>query len=185
MSKFKLSEIVSEDGLIEVKVSDLERSSIYFCDIDSVLNLVKKIRRKYIINCIFMFPFLFLFLFLLYMYIKDGNSILSINFLGFLCIFLSFLFILISIFNKIRSININTYKKAQYGTVKNKYYLTHSTENNSNIHYYANVKFEFNSTFIRKVVCTKETYEKLSIGDNVLVISFDNKNAYIVISEHK
>ncbi|WP_418223304.1 hypothetical protein [Clostridium isatidis] len=67
-------------------------------------------------------------------------------------------------------------KKAQYGIVKNKYISQDKFGK-----YFVNVLFSNENAYIREVVCiNKDIYYSLSEGNQILVISFDNKTAYAV-----
>ena len=136
----------------------------------------------------------FLFLFLGYDYVNTGQEIFSTNFLGFICIFLSFLGLTVYLFKEMYTFKKNIYNqrkygailynKSQYGILRSKYVFASSSNNRNKRKYFLNIEFS-NSTFIGKVICNKETYEKISKGDRVLVISFDNKKAYGVISNQE
>lgn len=177
-----------EFELSQVGVKDLECANINHQDKDSVLSLIKEIDKKNKLKTIA--PLIFLTI-MLYFIISRANStkqIPDINLFLFIVIcsipvllpFQIMHFFEKNVCNEAENGTI-AYKKAQYGTLMNKYSLSY---NYNSKRYVLSVKFP-NGSCLSGVECNEETYHKISQGDSVLVISFDNKNVYVLGSNNR
>lgn len=162
--------------------SELECEKIYGCDLDSVLELGKSKRKMFSFPLAFVIFNIFAIIFLFFDIFLLSDIILSVA--VFFTLFV-FIFMLYCIFRELKSVPKNSdgvveHKKAQYGILIGKEVVLSTDDNTTNL--YATVKFESTKTYISKVYCRSEVYNQISIGDTVLVVSFDNSNADLIIS---
>lgn len=146
--------------------------------------LIKTLGKSLSKYCIFNLVSLLLFLLgmvwcFIYVYIITKSPVDS--FFYFLIVtILTILYAKLIIVKKFICIINNKYS-AKYGVVKSKYTLTTSTSStNKTKHYYINVNFPTDNTYISKVFTDCKTYEILNEGSNVLVVTFDNKRVYSI-----
>ena len=182
MSASRLSKICNKDSEYkEIKPNELLSTEILPEDMVSLNNFIKtEVKRLKLFSLTSLF-FLMLSFFLFY----DG--IISTNmFFTKECALILFLIIGISlmiIYNLklIYSLLNNKEPKAQYGTIQYKYIRKNSSDSTTTEHYYINVNFPLNDTFIKKIECKKDIYEALEIESPVLIVSFNDKKAYAII----
>ena len=184
MNNSKLSNIYEKNNLNEIKVWELQYNNIDIHHIDFVNKFIKNKNKNFIIQFISMLFFFSLVLFIFYVDLKINGKPLFKELIFMLVFLLSFIFILIHISKQIYYTSNFKYKKAQYGLIKTKYSLKGDSTKKSR-KYYINVMFPDTNTYIIRVVCSYKIYNSLNEGDNILVISFNNKIAYAVPVNNK
>ena len=182
MRKIKISDIYDKNNKYkEITSKDLLYTEISPIDMISVKKLVKnELIRLYLLSITLLF-FLILSFYLLYKSTILTNTLLTEELALMLVIIISIFICLVYNFKKIYSFIYNSKPKAQYGIVQSKYTLKSEANADAIINYYINVNFDFNNTYIRKVKCTESIYNNLTVGSDVLVVSFNNKKTYATI----
>ena len=165
----------------EIKVCNLERDYVNSNDYLAIKNLSFELRRKYLFQFIITLLFNLLIGFLLYDFIKSNPNFLIKEFFLIIITFILFIILLFHVGNLLYSTRNASYKKAQYGVIRTKFFQKKIRNDRVIRHYYANVIFPSSNTFIRKANCSKTVYYSISDGSNVLVVSFDNRTAHIVL----
>lgn len=181
----KFSSMFQDDNNTEIKVKSLQRVNVKDIDMPNVKTLVKGIKKRLIPVFIFLLIFVLIFPIMVYNDLKspyeivtgDGNIVEILVVLG-LPLYLFFFYIA----KQLILTRSDKYKKAQYGIVKAKFKLRPYAKSTTKRNYYINALFPESNTLITRVECTKEVYDKLSEGHQVLVIAFDNYQAYAVPS---
>ena len=179
----KFSSMFQDDNNTEIKVKSLQRVNVKDIDMPNVKTLVKGIKKRLIPVFIFLLIFVLIFPIMVYNDLKSSYEIdiveitSDILVLG-LPLYLFFFYIA----KQLILTRSDKYKKAQYGIVKAKFKLRPIAKSTTKRNYYINALFPESNTFITRVECTKEVYDKLSEGHQVLVIAFDNYQAYAVPS---
>lgn len=181
----KFSSMFQDDNNTEIKVKSLQRVNVKDIDMPNVKTLVKGIKKRLIPVFIFLLIGVLIFPIMVYNDLKspyeivtgDGNIVEILVVLG-LPLYLFFFYIA----KQLILTRSDKYKKAQYGIVKAKFKLRPYAKSTTKRNYYINALFPESNTFITRVECTKEVYDKLSEGHQVLVIAFDNYQAYAVPS---
>lgn len=182
MVKSKLKDIYEDPSEYnEIKVCDLQTEYINPSTNLAIKKLAIELNRKYIFQFIFILFFNILIGFGLYDFLTISTKIFVKEFFLILAILISFLILLINIGHAFFSTISGSYKKAQYGIVKNKFFEKDYINNKIVKKYYANIIFPTNNTFLRKVRCNEYIYNSISEGCNILIISFDNKLAHIIL----
>lgn len=180
----KFSSMFQDDNNTEIKVKSLQRVNVKDIDMPNVKTLVKGIKKRLIPVFIFLLIFVLIFPIMVYNDLKSSyeivtrdGDIVEILVLG-LPLYLFFFYIA----KQLILTRSDKYKKAQYGIVKAKFKLRPYAKSTTKRNYYINALFPESNTLITRVECTKEVYDKLSEGHQVLVIAFDNYQAYAVPS---
>ncbi|MDV4149915.1 hypothetical protein R0131_03615 [Clostridium sp. AL.422] len=182
MKRPSLKEIYGENSSYnEIKVNNLKNDIINTDHKLIIKSLLRELRVKHI-SALFIALIINLFTAIfVYELIKSGDNIFTKESLLVIITFILFLFPTFDISSKLYLMRNGLPKKAQYGVVKIKFYENKSTSSKSTRAYYTNVIFPMDNTIIRRVNCTKKFYNLVSEGSEVLVVSFDNKNAHIVL----
>lgn len=169
------SNIAEKENSTELKVSELLCVNINNSHKTAIMKIAKKLNKKYKRYFFILFFFFINFSLAIYNFIKINTIKFIIDIAFFSIIFLFLLTVLIYLSKQIIYTSKGKYKKAQYGIVKNKYI------SQDKLKYFVNVLFSNENAYIREVVCiNKNIYYSLSEGNQILVISFDNKTAYAV-----
>lgn len=170
------SNIAEKENSTELKVSELLCVNINNSHKTAIMKIAKKLNKKYKRYFFILFFFFINFSLAIYNFIKINTIKFTIDIAFFSIIFLFLLTVLIYLSKQIIYTSKGKYKKAQYGIVKNKYISQDKFGK-----YFVNVLFSNENAYIREVVCiNKNIYYSLSEGNQILVISFDNKTAYAV-----
>ena len=177
----KFSSMFQDDNNTEIKVKSLQRVNVKDIDMPNVKTLVKGIKKRLI--PVFIFLLIFVLIFPITVYndlIREADIVDIIGDILVLGLPLYLFFFYIA--KQLILTRSDKYKKAQYGIVKAKFKLRPYAKSTTQRKYYINALFPESNTFITRVECTKEVYDKLSEGHQVLVIAFDNYQAYAVPS---
>jgi len=169
----------------EIKVSELQCVQISSIDINSVKELARKLTLKFLFLLILMFLSSIFVSYGLYDIIKTSTEKFNTQIIFLLLLDLSFFWCIYYVFTQMLSTINSNYKKAQYGIVKNKYSVRFTAESSSEKEHYINALFPDTNTQIQRVICTNKIFKSLEEGTPVLIVSFDNKNAYAVPSNSK
>lgn len=178
----KMSDVISNTDLTEIKANQLQNNKILPTDNDSVIELIKMLKKKFLI---FLLISLYSFGMMNYICLSGNNESDASPIIAFIVLILFNIFCLRLIVFCLKSLinlkDIDSVKKAQYGNVLSKYYFVDINENSKKHYtYYVNVSFKDKGSYIRHVSCTKEIYESLEVDSPVLVISFNDKQTYCV-----
>lgn len=176
-----LKEIYGKDSnLTKIKVSNLKKDYLNPNDYLAIKNLSIILRKKYTKHFIAILFFNIVIGFLFYDFIKSTPNLFNKEFLLMIITVISFLFVLFYITIQLCSTITSSYKKAQYGVVKTKFFRKVPTNNRVIKKYYANVVFKNTNTVIKNVNCSEDIYNSISEESTVLVVSFDNKTAHVI-----
>lgn len=184
MVESKLKDIYEDpSGYNKIKIRNLKNEYVNPSTQAEIKKLALELNRKYIFQFIFILFFNILIGFALYDFVTVNNKIFIKEFFLIIATFISFFIILLNIGYMFCLTLTGSYKKAQYGVIKNKFFQKDHRNNKIVKKYYANIIFPTNNTFLRKVRCNESIYNSISEGTNVLIVSFDNKLAHIILSE--
>ena len=179
----KFSSMFQDDNNTEIKVKSLQRVNVKDIDMPNVKTLVKGIKKRLIPVFIFLLIWIVLiFPIMVYNDLKSSYEIVTRDIVEILVLGLPLYLFFFYIAKQLILTRSDKYKKAQYGIVKAKFKLRPYGKSTTQRNYYINALFPESNTFITRVECTKEVYDKLSEGHQVLVIAFDNYQAYAVPS---
>lgn len=182
MNRLNLKDIYGKNNdYNEIKACNLESDYVNPNDYLAIKNLSFELRRKFLFQFIITLIFNLLIGFLLYDFIKSNPNFLIKEFFLIIITFILFIILLFHIGNLLYSTRNASYKKTQYGVIKTKFFQKKTRNDRVIRHYYAHVIFPSSNTFIRKVNCSETVYNLISNGSKVLVVSFDNRTAHIVL----
>ena len=97
-----------------------------------------------------------------------------------LLILIIIIFFLIKEIMKLKKIDFNSYTRAEYGYLEEKYILHENFWYPKKESYYSNIQLEASKIIIEKIVLLDVFYNEIEVGDRILVISYDDKKAYIL-----
>jgi len=170
-----------EIHLTEIKVHQLSNNNIWESDKKAIISLIKSLRYH---NVASMFVPVFILCasnWLVISTYKESTNIIA----GIIMHTILNIIYILCIVSNIKNLNnikdINSVQKAQYGIVIHKYYVSYTdSDDYTHYTYYIDVLFEDKHSYIKDITCEKDIYELLSLDEQVLVISFDNKRAYCI-----
>ena len=160
----------------EIKPANLKNTSITPDDILLVKKLLRKLLFK---NILLSFLPLMPILYLSSAFFKGDNSFFDEFPVFTVVVLLLSLFAFLYLVRQIYCLITYNYKKGQYGVVKNKRTSTvQSNEAASTTSFYVTVSFK--NTFIKNISCNVDTYYDVSVGERVLVVTFNNRTAHVI-----
>lgn len=167
----------------EIKPSQLPNSSISTLDKEKVDTLrVTVIHRLWELLIMLIIGITILVLLFTFGEVNT-TSIISILFMIIVCI-VTLVWSIMEIFRTIKRLKIvynYNYERLQYGVICTKYITKSISSKSTSNSYYANVVFNENQEYIRKVrFFTEKDYEALNKSDKILVVSYDGMEAYII-----
>jgi len=168
----------------EIKPSELLGSSISDLNREKVDKMRIKVLHKLIVLLIAMLLAIGGFIFLaLFGELNPESSFIEISFvvlLGAVTVIWAAVEA-ISTIKRIKLVLNYNYERLQYGLIHTKYIKGELNDTTKTNHYYANVVFEENQTYIKKVIfLSSRDYEVSNSCDKVLVVSYDGIEAYII-----
>ena len=170
-----------EIHLTEIKVYQLSNNNIWESDKKAIISLIKSLRFHNVASMFVPVVILCASNWLVIGTYKDSTNIIAGIIMHTILNIIYILCIVSNIKNLIHIKDINSVQKAQYGTVMNKYYVSHTdSDRDTDYTYYVNILFKDKGSYIKNITCEKDIYELLSLDEQVLVISFDNKRAYCI-----
>lgn len=172
--------ILTKDNLTSIRnISTKELR--FICVDDGEEDHVEKLRIKVIFKLLFKtsIPVLILALGLTLIILDIANITNLIA--GLISIVVSVGLAIVSMPNikRLKVVIGNGYRTAQYGNVERKYVEKNRGFFKTKVKY-ADVLFVYNDTRLRKVECSKQQYEEIEEGDDILIVSFDPKKAYVI-----
>lgn len=168
--------------LKEINTKDLGCEYINPSDEELVKAFAKELKLDYTICLIWIYVLLFSSsIFIGSKFMKSGLTTQSFcSLLISLLMPILLIFLLFHTLKVKKSLKISTPIKAQYGKLKAKYTKVRRYDDGDRITYYMNVTFENNNTIMKNIETSRKIYPKVSLGDKILVISFDGKKAYAI-----
>ena len=169
-------------GKNDIKINELENDILTSDDYIEIEKLANRLRIGYIIM-----TFCGLFVSGL-VSLETYDSILSSHgslVQQFPLILTTFLFFSLPIRAMINLCHVRngSFKKAKYGVVQTKHRSIRRENHRRSKRYYAHVSFPHTDKILKRVTCSKETYNAISEGSPILVVSFDGKNAYAILTK--
>ena len=165
----------------KIKICELKSDTINPTDEEAIQELAIRLKLKSIETLIAGLIFGGFSGFFLYHFIGGYNSIISMEFLFIILFLFVALFIMWSGFSDLRYIQSRSLQKNKYGYVKTKFYRRVSRSNGRTVKkYYAHVVFPDESNCLKSVSCDKLTYNGITEGSRVLVVSFNDKVAHVI-----
>lgn len=180
MNNSKLSKNHQSNSYTEIKVNELQCDYINNNESNAVQKLKKTLHKRFIIQFICVLFFCIFLAYLLYISLTSNATLFNTEVILVFIATVSFLGLLLYIGKQLLLTFKNSCEKVQHGLVKSKYVLTDYSNDNRNENFYINVIFPDTNTFVKNVICSKSIYNVLNEGNNVLVVSFDNKTAYAI-----
>lgn len=164
-------------------ISQLNKRQLSDSEISAIQTyIIQENKRLISHSCCILFFLLILVLLLINCYRKTPKFLNSdLLFIFFFIIIL--LFIIVRLILQIKNPNHFHYKRAEDATVINQYLLKSSAHSNSPKTYYIDTFFPSHNGLLTKIICTKNTWEKITRNDTVLILSFDDKNCIAFCSE--
>lgn len=175
--------MILEEMYGDVLISDMLKSPVEYHHSDLIKKKSREIKMQYCFESVFGCFFSALFLYLaIGIVVVNGYSMDNLGAILIMMFFaITFFCVLIKDVRYIFNIRKGV-KGCQYGIINSKYYITKVRVGKTDkSRFYANVTFEDNNKTLDKIICSQKEYRSINKGDRVLVVSYDDKKAYIVL----
>lgn len=166
------------NGYSKIRPKDLLNGEIRSNDLKYVELSASSLRKKFIKHFFVSLFFVVIIAALIISDIIDGSQYSFNEAVIVVITFLSFCLLSLYLLRQVMSVKNYSSKKCQYGTVITKFQRKKRVDNKIKYDYYVNVIFNDTFTFIENVNCEEEVFHLIQKNSPVLVITFDNKNAY-------